>query len=663
MSAVSIPQAFALALQHQQAGRLADAEALYRQILAVQPNHADAWQYLGVIAGWAGRHDLAVALMNRAIVLNPNSPEAHSNLGNVYRSMGRLDDAAASFRRALQLKPDHPEALSNLGIVLAAQGRLDEAIAAYRRALLIKPGYAEIHNNLGLALAENGRPGEAIATYRRALELRPNYPEAWCHLGVALAGDGLPEEAIGAYRRALVLKPDYPEAHHSLGLALAATDQLEDAVAAYRRSLALQPACAEAWNNLGAALAGQDLFDEAMAAFRRALELRPAYPEAENNLGNILRDQDRLDEAAACFQRALALQPDFPEAHLNMGLTWSMKGLFHEAEACYRGAIACRADFADAHLNLGLVLLLLGRYEEGWREYEWRWRVPAHAFRQRHFSAPLWDGKPVVGQTILIHAEQGFGDTLQFLRYLPLVRQHSRAARVILECQPGLVLLLQSFHGAEIDIVARGLSEATLPPFDQHLPLLSLPLVLSCFGPLSVSVPYLHADLGLRAQWRERLGARPEFRVGLVWAGNPEHGTDRYRSIVPERLSPLWRVPGVCFVSLQIEPTGPLPPTLAATGVLDFTAQIHDFADSAALIAELDLIITVDTAAAHLAGALGRPAWVLLPFAPDWRWGLAREDTTWYPSLRLFRQPVAGDWDAVIQRVAEELCRVAADRV
>ncbi len=300
------------------------------------------------------------------------------------------------------------------------------------------------------------------------------------------------------------------------------------------------------------------------------------------------------------------------------------------------------------------MLLLAGQYEEGWHEYEWRWLCASHAHRQRRFSVPRWDGQPAPGRTILVHAEQGFGDALQFVRYLPLIIERAGGSGIILECRPEQASLFKQFESPRMRVVERSASDETLPPFDLHLPLLSAPLTLREFAPLPAKAPYLVADSKLRDRWRRRLGCEAKFRVGLAWAGDPGHGHDRRRSIPPEKLSPLLEVPGIEFVSLQVA-GDPLPAKLADSGIRDFRKEIADFSDPAALIAELDLVITVDTATAHLAGALGRPVWVLLPFVPDWRWGVAREDSPWYPSMRLFRQFEPGEWDDVVQRVIAEI--------
>jgi protein O-GlcNAc transferase len=395
---MTLPQAFELALQRHQAGRLADAEALYRRILAVQPNHAEALRLLGVIAQQVGRHDLAVGWIRQAIALNPNNPDAHSNLGEACHSLGRMDEAIATFRRAVELKPDFPEfhynlsvalrvrgqfdaavaacrralelkpnfpeAHNSLGAALAAQGRFDEAIAAYRRALELKPEFPEAHNNLGAALTERGQFDAAVAACRRALDLKPNFPEAYNNLGNALRGRGQFDEAVAACRNALQLKQDFPEAHNSLGAALAAQGQFDEAIAAYRRALKLHPDFAEAHNNLGNALRGRGQFDEAVAACRRALELKPEFAKAHNSLGAALAAQGQFDEAAAACRRALELKPKFAEAHNSLGAALAAQGQFDEAIAAYRRALELKPEFPEAHNTLGGALKDRGELDE-----------------------------------------------------------------------------------------------------------------------------------------------------------------------------------------------------------------------------------------------------------------------------------------------------------
>ena len=479
MTAMSVLQSLELALQHHRSGRFTEAETIYREILAIEPDHPGALHFLGVIAHQTGRHDQAIQWIGRAVVLDPNNPAAHSNLGEAYR----------------------------------AKGQLDEASAAYRRALELKPGFTHALNNLGAVFTEQGRP--------------------------------------------------------------------EDAVEILRGALAADPRCAEACNNLG----------------------------------NAFAELGRLDEAIAAFERALELQPDYD----------------------------------NARFGQSLVRLLKGDFERGWPLYEAR-RVVHHA--ERHFPKPMWNGSPLPGQRVLVHAEQGFGDAIQFVRYASQIARCG--GEVIVECPPGLVELFRSAKDVR-GVVPVG---EPLPAFDFHLPILSQPLVFhTTRETIPREVPYLFAEPARREAWRQRLAARgTRPKVGLAWAGNPAKVQLRKRHISLDQLGPLFRDSPVDFFSLQVGGgTNQIQPRTAIASMNDFTEHLHDFADTAALMAELDLIISVDTAAAHLAGALGRPVWTLLPFIPDWRWGMEGERTPWYPTMRLFRQPARGDWESVIQRVANEL--------
>jgi len=513
--------------------------------------------------------------------------------------------AEAMCRRILEHQPHHAAALHRLALIAIDTGRLAEARTALEEASVLEPGQARYHCDLGLVHRLEGRIEDAVPCFEQAVVLDAALGEAHLNLADSLCGLGRYEAAIAAGERAVALRPNDPLAH----------------------------------NNLGNALKGKARREEAIVCYRRALALRPAYAEACNNLANALLDLRRWDDAIACYAQAIALQPDFAEAHSNMGSAWQQKGNFSRAMDCFRTAISHRADLAPAHSSLGMSLLLLGHYEEGWRENEWR-------TSQASSTGPRWNGARIPGQTLLVRSEQGFGDVLHFMRYVPLVRERSGAARVIVQCPPEHERLLVETGGWNAEIVAHA-----PPAFDQQVPLLSLPFTLGVMEPLPMPRAYLHANPALRREWQERLAPRAARRVGIAWAGNPLHDTDDLRSIALEKLAPLFRIEAVSFYSLQIgENIVPRP-------LIDLTAAIADFADTAALLAELDLVISVDTAVAHLAGAMGRPVWTLLPFVPDWRWGLGREDTPWYPTMRLFRQPVPGDWGSVVQRVASELTR------
>lgn len=537
-------------------------------------------------------------------------------LARSYHRAGQLAAAEGLYRQVLAAAPQNAEAWHLLGIAALGQGRLAEAEGHMAHAVALAPGVGMYHCDLGAVRRFLGRFEGAVESFRQALAVQPDLAEAQNNLGEALVQLGRPAEAIPCLRRALELRPDFADAHNNLGMALAQNDQ---------------PAAA-------------------FAAFERALALNPQSASAHNNVGNTFLKMERWTEAVAAFDRAISLQPNFAGVHRTRGMALLEKTALAEAAAAFRRAIEGDGNDAEAHWLYGLLQLLLGHYEEGWPHYEWR---PGGRSSE---AVRRWEGSPAPGQTILVQAEQGLGDTLHFLRYLPLLRERSGAARVRLVAQSPLLALIgrNPFDGVEVITPAE---EAPLPR-DLQIPLLSLPLALRQFAPLPMSAPYLYADPARREVWRERLGKPQGQRIGLVWSGNRVHQRDRHRSISPERLVPVLRVPGCTFHSLQIEARGALPPVLAEAGLLDGTEHLTDFADTAAAMAELDLIITVDTAAAHLAGALGRPVWTLLPAVPDWRWSLEREDTPWYPTMRLFRQKTPGDWDDVVQRVATELMKL-----
>jgi len=480
MTPPTIQDSFNLALQHHQAGDLAQAENLYRQILAQQPKHAETLHLLGLIAHQRGHNEIAVELIGQALTLKPESPVAQNNLGTVLKDLGRYD----------------------------------QAIAVLRQAIALNPNFHEAHNNLGIALKENGQ------------------------------------------------------------------------------------------------------FDEAIAAYQQCIALNPNYPDAHNNLGN-----------------ALMLQ----------------KGDWTDAELAYGQAIALKPDYAEAHHNLAQLLLLKGDYAQGWREYEWRWKCKGFSLNRRAFEQPYWDGSDLNGRTILVYDDQGFGDVIQCVRFVPHLAQ--RAGKVIVCCQLQLRRLLTNTTGAA-QCLAWG---DALPKFDVHCALLSLPLLLGITQQsVTRSLPYLQPDENDVKRWRiELAGDRHPLKVGLVWAGR---SFPRNRSMPFAALAPLSQVRDASFYSLQ-KGEAALDARNPPHGfnLIDRTADLHDFADTAALIANLDLVISIDTGVAHLAGAMGKPAWTLLKHLPDWPWLLERTDSPWYPTMRLFRQTSHGDWDSVVGQVAQAL--------
>ncbi len=413
---------------------------------------------------------------------------------------------------------------------------------------------------------------------------------------------------------------------------------------------------AEAHNHSGAWFEQQGRLDEAVACYQQALALKPDYAEAHNNLGNVLKEQGKFEEALASYQQALGLKPDYAEVHYNQGVVLKEQGRLTEALASLEHALRLKPDYAEAHSSRALAWLLAGDFARGWPEYEWRWQCPP--FSLPRFGQPLWDGSPLGGQTILLYAEQGFGDTLQFIRYAPLVKE--RGGCVLLACPAALIPLLRSSRGIDRLLPQEG----PLPPLDVYAPLLSLPRIFSTtLATVPAQVPYLFADAQLSQHWREQLSALPGSKIGIAWQGSPHYRGDRQRSIPLVQFAPLARLPGVRLVSLQKGPgTEQLRDVANRFPVTDLGSQLDAtsgaFLDTAAVMEHLNLVITADTVIAHLAGALGVPVWVALPFAPDWRWLLDREESPWYPTVRLFRQQTWGNWPEVFARLTDAVQQI-----
>jgi Flp pilus assembly protein TadD len=502
----------------------------------------------------------------------------------------------------------------------------------------------------------------------------------------AAAGDGT--AAIVGFEQVVALAPSLWAAHHNLAISYLAAKRRDDAERHLRQALALNAGCVPAWMNLGALLSEQGRSQDALACYDKAIELQPDNVVAVSNAGLLLRQMGQFAAAKITLARARALAPtdprtrfnyaiieDTPASRLealetgrkclaadpqnvvllsNLGLCLQQVGEFDEAFALFGRAIAADPGFAEAWFNRALLRLARGDFAEGWREYEYRWRVPR--MEKPRIAAPLWDGGRLEGRTILLYAEQGFGDAIQFLRYVP--QAAARGGRIVLQLHRLLVRSAASLPG-EMTIVT---PTNRLPEIDVWCPLLSLPLLFGTrLESIPDRVPYLGVRPTLAERWRRRLAGLPGWRVGIAWAGDPRHVNDFRRSIELDRLAPLFTVPGISWVSLQ---TGPRASDLAplAAPMLDLSAELTDFAETAGVIANLDLMIAVDTAVAHLAGALASPVWTLLPFSPDWRWMLGREDSPWYPTMRLFRQPAPGEWDAVVATVREALAWMTGER-
>jgi len=574
----------------------------------------------------AGRLDIAESLYANILAL-PDAPVvAYFNLGLLLTVQGRMPEAGATFRKALAIKPDYTDALVSLGTVVLAQGQCAEAADCYRRAIAIDPGNAMAHGNLGKALHDMGQTVEAFAAYRTALTLRPENPDVLMNFGAALMDHRAWEDAVTLTRQAIAHKPGSAMAHVNLSTALLSLGRYDEALEAASRAMALP--------RLGAAI--------------------------EGSLGGVMLELGALEDAIMLCRRAVALDPSLPDAHFN--LSHALKGLndLPAAEAAARQAIALRPDWPVYHFHLAHILLLRGDLAAGWEEYEWRWKLPEFAWADAirgNPGRPQWAGEDIAGKTLLIYTEQGFGDIVQFARYLPLAV--ARAARVIVAARPLTRRLLASIEGIEIVPL-----EAALPMFDVHCPLMSLPRAFATrLESIPAAVPYLRAGLAEVARWRPKT-ASARLRVGLVWAGNPATMRDRFRSPGLASVESLFTTPGVDFFLLQM---GPGRAGLAADNlpgnVRDLGPDIADLTDTAAIMSGLDLVISSCTGPLHLAGALGIQVWAMIPFAPHFPWLLDRNDTLWYPAMRLYRQDRPGlDWAPVVARIAADLAALGAAR-
>jgi tetratricopeptide (TPR) repeat protein len=617
----------------QQRGEFAEAEAVYRGLLR--------------------RH--------------PGSADARFRLGLLLAQLGRLYEAVEMFSAALLIAPGFAPLWSEQAAAQLHLGWFAASVESYDRLIALRPDAVEAFNNRGAALLRLGRPADALASFDAALTVQPDLAEAMCNRGNALLALGRVTEALDSYDQTLALNPALAQAATSRADALERLDRPAEALASYDQAVAAAPGLVQAHYNRGNLLRTLERHEEAIASFDAVLALLPTHAGAACNRATSLRALGRLDEALAGYAQAMFLDPTMAAALINHASLLAMLGRHQEALEDYARATAMFPDNAEVHWNEALCRLTMGDFKGGWREHEWRWHTDALRPGQRHFPEKLWLGETsLAGRTILLHGEQGFGDMLQFCRLAPLVAalgdaaaDAANAVNVVLEMPSALARLIRTMPGPQRIVT----QNEPVPEFDVHCPLLSLPLALgTTLETIPAAVPYLAADPDQALAWRIRLAAVPGLHVGLVWAGNPRTADralaaiDRRRSLPLARLAPLGTVPGVTFVSLQKghrADEAKTPPRGMA--LYDWTDELWDFADTAALIAGLDLVIGVDTSVVHLAGALGKPVWVLNRYDACWRWLYGRTDSPWYPTMRLFRQARFGDWDAVIAEVVAAL--------
>ncbi|MBF0173027.1 MAG: tetratricopeptide repeat protein [Magnetococcales bacterium] len=614
------PAALDSALKAHREGDWSRAEALYRTILQKDSANFQAWHLSGMLASETGQPDLAITRIAKAIAIKPDFPEACNNLGHLLMAQGRHSEAVSCLQRAIAIKPDFVAAHYNLGNAFKELGRWEPALASYAHALRLQPDFPEACLNTGSIYHLRGALTEAQHWYRRALNLRKAYPDALTNLGMILQSRGQFTEAIEHYRQALLFRPNNPEALSRWGIALQDMGNLTEAIEKYRQALVLRPQYAEVLSHLGGALLGLEQLTEAVATLERSLAIRPRFPAALANLGSALHKQGRLAEALGWFRKAEEVDPHF----------------------------------AEARFGAGLIHLLQGDYASGFAQYEWRWNTKG--FQPHGHTQPQWDGSPLSGGTLLVHCEQGMGDSIQWIRFLPALKE--RGATVVLYCPAPLQRLFSRVRAVDLVVTQR----ERIPHCAFQIPLMSLAGVLgTTLETLPKPLPDIAVDPVERQRWTDRLADRPGLKVGLVWRGNPRFKNDHIRSMTAASMAALTRVAGCFFVGLQVDGTEEERALLSGQGnFIDLGKELGDFADTAAVVASLDLVIAVDTAVLHLAGSLGRPTWGLLPFVPDWRWLLDRSDSPWYPTVRLFRQEQPGSWPSVMEAVCNRLERVVA---
>jgi len=546
--------------------------------------------------------------------------------GSDFQRSGDLGAAEECYRQVLSLHPEDPGASRLLAPLLALRaqehqerGEIDAAIEGYEESLALDHGQAQVHNNLGNAYKGLGRLEDALASFRQAIVLDGALAEAHLNLATVLyQTTGRCEQAIAHCRSAVALRPSFAEANLSLGFLL---EQEGDA-----------PGAEE--------------------CYRKAIAARPDYADAHLSLGRMLNQKGQLGQAIAHCRAALAIRPDFADASLTLGNLLEKEGDAAGARDCYRAAFTSKPDFVEAHFNYALQSLLLGDYATGWKEYEWRTRIPNLDRPWPYADRDHWDGGPLEGKAILLHAEQGFGDSIQFMRYAPLVAE--RGGKVIVSCQAKLKSLFQDVQGVSVVLT----EEERHPPFDVCSSLMSLPRIFeTTIATIPARLPYIRPDPAKALSWKSRLAAHgASLKVGLVWATDTRNVSSPLRSTTLDTLSPLAGIPGVTYFSLQQgAAAGEAAQPPSGMALVDLGSELKDFSDTAALISNFDLIISIDTAIVHVAGALGLPVWTLVHFPPDPRWLLGRDDSPWYPTMRLFRKGRTDDWSQVVARVAQAL--------
>ncbi|MCY3537992.1 MAG: tetratricopeptide repeat protein [Cyanobacteria bacterium MAG IRC3_bin_20] len=638
-------------------GRIEEMIILLKEAFKLNPDYPEGLLNMGAALMQLGKSQEGIAYYKKALAIDPNHLKALTNLGVALRQLGKPQEGIAYYKKALAMDPNHLKALTNLGAALVDIGKPQEGIAYYKKALAIDPNHLKALTNLGAALVQLGKLQESINYSKKALAINPNWPAALTNLGTALVQLGKIQESIAYYKKALAIDPDSPAALTNLGAALVTLGKTQESIAYYKKALAIDPDSPAALTNLGAALVTLGKTQEGIAYHKKALAIDPDSPVALTNLGAALADLGKTQEGIAYHKKALAIDPDSPRSLANLGVALILSGELQEASNTCRKAISLRPDYIPAHWSLSFSLLSSGDYENGWKEYEWRFRVEdtLHAHLPQ---LKKWNGSSHCSRdNLVLVSEQGFGDIMQFMRYILYLRKRGM---IVAFCTR------TKLHGL---IQSSGITSEIYSPEEVHqlttrewLPLLSLPMHLKVRpdNPL-IQEPYIKAPAERILYWKQKLSSEKRPIIGINWQGNAstEIHMLRGRSLPLETFTPLTENIDASFLSLQKgDGSEQLTDCKFLDRFVDCQEEINqtwDFVENAAIIMNCDLIITMDTSVAHLAGGLGKTTWLLLHKPCDWRWGMEGDTTFWYPSMRLFRQRERGNWQEVMDRVAMAL--------
>jgi tetratricopeptide (TPR) repeat protein len=643
-------QTLETAFQHHLTGKLDQARLCYEEVLAHHERHGAALHGLAMIAVAEQQFEHAVEFAEQAVEALPDIAHLHNTLGISYDATGQKDKALDAFRKAVTLKPDYAEAYHRMGVSLQSLHRHDAAVDKCRKAISLDPKRAGAHVTMAQSFRSQGDQTQAIHTYEEAVRVDPGLVQAYAELAELYQEQNQPECAVNALQHILELAPNSAEVHVRVGILLRLLGRDNEARQHYLEAIRLKPGFAQAHNNLGNLLNHYSQHEEALYHYEQATQANGAFAESFNNRAAALIYLNRVEEAVTQCQRAIALKPEYAEARNTLASALMKQGRYPDAMDAFKHTLRLSPEYAEAHSNLGMIHLVQGEFETGWREYQWRLKCPA--FTERYTAPhPRWEGGPFPDKTLLVHYEQGMGDSIQFIRYLPRVK--ALGGTVLYQDRPPLSVLFNRCPGVDHFISTK---ETSMPHFDMQVSVMSLPHL---FATQAHSIPttavYLKAEVDRIKRMRPHIQSH-DFNVGIVWAGSKAHKNNRNRSCDAALFQTLAQCPGIGLYGLQKPDNEPaIPESLTASLVTNLGEHFEDFSDTAGAIAHMDLVITVDTSVLHLACAMGKPTWALIPFVPDWRWMLDRTDSPWYPTLRLFRQAQPGQWQPVFDAVAKAL--------